>query len=103
MGVARTADMTQLLALVMMGLIGGGGGVAVGDREGRASLRSLAEAAFNAISNTIFEERQDSTTQESTSESSVASTSSPADAVMECQPDFFQVGDSCFYVSRNLM
>jgi len=92
------------VAVLIVCIIGGGEGTSSGHREARASLRTLAEAAFSAISSTIFDVRQDNSTDSTTTEAaSTTTTSSPADAMMECRPDFFQVGDSCFYVSRNLM
>merc|ERR1711874_425589 len=90
-------EQVMLVVLLVLGL----GETVPEHRESRASLRTLAEAAINAISNSVPGARQDSTT-DSTTEPGVT-TPSQADDVMGCRPDFFQVGDSCFYVSRNLL
>jgi len=66
----------------------------------KLTLGRLADAAFNAIfSGFSSKERQIDTTVSETSPTE--ETLLPSSE--ECRPDFFNVGDSCFFVSRNLM
>lgn len=66
------------------------------------SLGRLATAAFDSVFS-IFStvDRQDSSS--TTTTTTAPELESAMNISKMCRPDFFQVGDSCFYVSRNLM
>jgi len=94
------------ITVVVVGLIIGCQGALSNHREGRASLRTLPEEAFNAISGAFFFlPRQDNSTESTTeaAEDTMTSTPPAPEDITACRSDFFQVGESCFYVSRNLM
>jgi len=106
--------LVQLNILVFWMILDCGGAVSVQRVDAKeipprrtVTLGRLAGAVFNSLFGSFSTGRQDN--------SSMTTTEAPAPTVLPtesesamnssemCRPEFFQVGDSCFYVSKNLM
>eukprot|EP00091_Calanus_sinicus_P022613 TRINITY_DN7254_c0_g1_i2.p1 TRINITY_DN7254_c0_g1~~TRINITY_DN7254_c0_g1_i2.p1 ORF type:complete len:300 (+),score=93.02 TRINITY_DN7254_c0_g1_i2:186-1085(+) len=112
LAVTKRSDMklVQLNILVLGFTLDSGWAVSVKRGHGKeipprrtVSLGRLATAAFESVFSIFSPEdvRQDNSSVTSTS--ATTTSSSPLNVSGECRADFFQVGDSCFYVSRNLL